>query len=58
MMAHQYSSLVEFAESSIQTKGANSLIANMLTGVSTVDHLVIRKFGAQAHPKPRMGLVQ
>ena len=39
-------------------KGANSLIANMLTGVSIVGHLGIQKFGAQAHPKSRTGLVQ
>jgi len=50
--------MVRFAESSIHTKGANSLIANMLTGVSSVGHLGIQKFSAQAHPKSRMGLAQ
>jgi len=58
MMARQLSNLVKFAESSIHTKGANSLIANVLIGVSIVGHLGIQKFSAQAHPKSRTGLVQ
>ena len=57
-MARRLSNLVKSAVSSIHTKGANSLIANMLRGVSIVGHLGIQKFGAQAHPKSRTALVQ